>query len=326
MFNTRSRFTALTVALALFAGSAAAVHASNYPERPVKIVVGYSAGGTTDVIARIVANGLSETLNQSFVVENRAGANSNIGTGQVAVAPADGYTLLVTTISNTTNATLYESLPFDIQTDFAPIGSIGMVPNVLVVPATSSIRSYEDYVNFAKENPGRLTFASAGIGSSIHLSGELFKYRLKLDMLHVPYKGSGPALTDLIGGQTDSMFDNLPSSLPHIRSAKLRAVAVTSPERANQLPDIPTVSELGLEGFEAYSWTGLSAPAGTPEEVITTLNAALERVLKNPDTKEQLYNLGVTTRISSPQEFKRFIETEVEKWAIVVRESGASAK
>ena len=318
-------FRALTVALAMF-GAGTASQAADYPERPVTIVVGYSAGGTTDVIARAIANGLSQELDQSFIVENRPGANSNIGTAQVAAAPADGYTLLVTTISNTTNATLYDSLSFDISSDFAPIGSIGMVPNVLVVPATASMQSYEDYVKYARENPGKLTFASAGTGSSIHLSGELFKHRLKLDMLHVPYKGSGPAITDLIGGQTDSMFDNLPSALPHIQSERLRALAVTSPERAGQLPDVPTISELGLEGFEAYSWTGLSAPAGTPDDVIATLSAALERVLQKPETKEQLYKLGVTTRISSPDEFKEFIEAEVDKWAVVIRESGASAQ
>ena len=325
MFRKRCGLRALTIALALFS-TGASVHAEEYPERPVTIVVGYSAGGTTDVIARAIANGLSTELDQTFIVENRPGANSNIGTAHVATAAADGYTLLVTTISNTTNATLYESLPFDLLSDFAPIGSIGMVPNVLVVPATSSIRSYDDYVKYVKENPGKATFASAGTGSSIHLSGELFKHRLDLDMLHVPYKGSGPAITDLIGGQTDSMFDNLPSSLPHIQSKRLRALAVTSPERAGQLPDVPTISELGLGGFEAYSWTGLSAPAGTPEAVINTLNAALERVLQKPETKEQLYNLGVTTRISSPQEFKKFIGAEVDKWAVVVRESGASVQ
>lgn len=325
MFIRGNGLRALTVALAMF-GAGTASQAADYPERPVTIVVGYSAGGTTDVIARAIANGLSQELDQSFIVENRPGANSNIGTAQVAAAPADGYTLLVTTISNTTNATLYDSLSFDISSDFAPIGSIGMVPNVLVVPATASMQSYEDYVKYARENPGKLTFASAGTGSSIHLSGELFKHRLKLDMLHVPYKGSGPAITDLIGGQTDSMFDNLPSALPHIQSERLRALAVTSPERAGQLPDVPTISELGLEGFEAYSWTGLSAPAGTPDDVIATLSAALERVLQKPETKEQLYNLGVTTRISSPDEFKEFIEAEVDKWAVVIRESGASAQ
>lgn len=325
MFIRGNGLRALTVALAMF-GAGTASQAADYPERPVTIVVGYSAGGTTDVIARAIANGLSQELDQSFIVENRPGANSNIGTAQVAAAPADGYTLLVTTISNTTNATLYDSLSFDISSDFAPIGSIGMVPNVLVVPATASMQSYDDYVKYARENPGKLTFASAGTGSSIHLSGELFKHRLKLDMLHVPYKGSGPAITDLIGGQTDSMFDNLPSALPHIQSERLRALAVTSPERAGQLPDVPTISELGLEGFEAYSWTGLSAPAGTPDDVIATLSAALERVLQKPETKEQLYNLGVTTRISSPDEFKEFIEAEVDKWAVVIRESGASAQ
>ena len=325
MFIRGNGLRALTVALAMF-GAGTASQAADYPERPVTIVVGYSAGGTTDVIARAIANGLSQELDQSFIVENRPGANSNIGTAQVAAAPADGYTLLVTTISNTTNATLYDSLSFDISSDFAPIGSIGMVPNVLVVPATASMQSYDDYAKYARENPGKLTFASAGTGSSIHLSGELFKHRLKLDMLHVPYKGSGPAITDLIGGQTDSMFDNLPSALPHIQSERLRALAVTSPERAGQLPDVPTISELGLEGFEAYSWTGLSAPAGTPDDVIATLSAALERVLQKPETKEQLYKLGVTTRISSPDEFKEFIEAEVDKWAVVIRESGASAQ
>lgn len=325
MSNIKSLFKALSVALAVCSSSATVAYAANYPERPVTIVVGYAAGGTTDVIARVIAKGLSEELNQSFIVENRPGANSNIGTAQVATARADGYTLLLTTISNTTNATLYKSLSFNLQTDFAPIGSIGMVPNVLVVPATSEIRTYDDYVNYAKENPGKLTFASAGTGSSIHLSGELFKHRLKLDMLHVPYKGSSPALTDLIGGQTDSMFDNLPASLPHIQSGKLRALAVTSPERASQLPDTPTISELGLEGFEAYSWTGLSAPTGTLDSVITTVNAALERVLKKPETTESLNKLGVTTRISSPEEFKQFIDAEIKKWAVVVRESGASA-
>ncbi|MGY6271358.1 Bug family tripartite tricarboxylate transporter substrate binding protein [Achromobacter denitrificans] len=313
----------LVLVLTLMAGGAVR---ADYPERPVRLVVGYAAGGTTDVIARFVAKGLTQELGQTFIVENKPGANSNIGTAQVANAAPDGYTLLLGTISNTTNASLYKSLSFDVLRDFEPVGSIGIVPNVLVVPATSPIKSYQDYVAFVQQNPGKMTFASAGTGSSIHLSGELFKSRLKLDMLHVPYKGSGPAVTDLIAGQVGSMFDNLPSSMPHIQSGKLRALAVTSPQRVASLPDVPTVAESGLPGFEAYSWTGIMAPAGTPQAVVAKLNGALKKLLADPALDQQFQGLGATPRVSDPQEFGRFFEAEVKKWAVVVRESGVAVE
>jgi tripartite-type tricarboxylate transporter receptor subunit TctC len=226
--------------------------------------VGYAAGGATDVIARIVGPKLGEQLGQSIVIDNRAGANSNLGAELVARSPADGYTLYVFTIANTINASLYDKLGYDPLKDFEPIGLMAKIPNILVVNEKLPIKSVADYLQFAKDSPQGITFASSGSGSSIHLSGEMFKMTARLNMLHVPYRGSAPAINDLLGGQVQSMFDNTPSALPHVRGGKLRAIAITSAQRSPLLPDVPTLAESGFPGFDVQSWFGLAAPASTP--------------------------------------------------------------
>jgi len=260
--------TLIFCAIAAFAltsanSSQAQTPSVNFPDRAVTIVLGYPAGGATDRVTRLAAKALSEQTGQSFIVENRAGANSNIGAEYVARTKPDGYTLYVGTIANAINRTLYTKLNYDILEDFTPIGLLASVPNVLVINPKLPINTVPEYIAYARANPGKLTCASAGSGSSIHLSCELFKIETNTNILHVPYKGSGPAVADLMGGQVDSMFDNLPSALPHIKSGKLRALGVTSPERVSIANDLPTLSQAGLPGFAVMSWFGLFARAGT---------------------------------------------------------------
>ena len=293
-----------------------------YPARPVRLVVGFPAGGTTDMIGRLTAKELSARLGQPFVVDNRPGASSNIGTALVARAASDGYTLLLATASNATNATAYRSLSFDIQKDFIPIAGIAIVPNVLVVSSSSPLKTFDDYLRFARKNPGKLTFASASSGSSTHLAGELFKTMAKVDMLHVPYPGSAPAITDVMGGQVDSIFDNLPSAMPHIAGGKLRALAVTSPARAPALPDIPTVAELGFPGFEAYSWQGLMAPRGTPGTVVQKLSSTVSAFLTDPSVTAQIAKLGGVSNRLNAEDFRKVVKAEIDKWGLVIKKSG----
>lgn len=311
------------------AGAVAAGHVlpsfaqAGYPNRAVRLVVGFPAGGTTDMIGRLTAKELSARLGQPVVVDNRPGATGNIATASVARAAPDGYTLLLTTASNATNVTAYRNLTFDIQKDFVPIAGISIVPNVLVVSSSSRIKTFADYLNFARQNPGKLTFASASSGSSTHLAGELFKTMAKVEMLHVPYPGSAPAITDVMGGQVDSIFDNLPSALPHIMGGKLRALAVTSPARAPTLPDVPTVAELGFPGFEAYSWQGLMAPKGTPDAVVQKLASAVSEMSADPAVVAQIVKLGGASNKLSPDDFRRFMKAEIDKWAPILKQSGA---
>ncbi|MDH6164959.1 tripartite-type tricarboxylate transporter receptor subunit TctC [Variovorax boronicumulans] len=294
-----------------------------YPNRAVRLVVGYPAGGTTDMVGRLTAKELSARLGQPFVVENRPGASSNIATASVARAAPDGYTLLLATASNATNVTAYRNLSFDIQKDFVPVAAISIVPNVLVVSTSSQFKTFDDYLNYARKNPGNLTFASASSGSSTHLAGELFKTMAKVDMLHVPYAGSAPAITDVMGGQVDSIFDNLPSALPHIAGGKLRALAVTSPTRAPALPGIPTVAELGFPGFEAYSWQGLMAPKGTPDAVVQRLSLTVFEMSADPSVIAQIVRLGGVSNKLNADDFRRFVKAEIDKWAPILKQSGA---
>ena len=307
------------------AGAAGAADAP-YPTKPVRMVVGYTAGGATDVIARLIAGKLAEQLGQAVVVENRAGANSNIGAELVARAPADGYLVYVYTIANTINATLYDKLNYDPQKDFQPVGLIAKVPNILVVNPSLPVRTLQDYVKLAKESPDGVTFASSGSGSSIHLSGEMFKMVSQSKLLHVPYRGSAPAVTDLLGGHVQSMFDNAPSALPNVRSGQLRAIAVTSAQRSPLLPDVPTVAESGYPGFDVQSWFGLAVPATTPKAVVDRLNAELNRALANADVRKVLIGLGATPDPGTPEQFRTFIASEVVKWRDVVKASGAKAE
>ncbi|BEP94221.1 tripartite tricarboxylate transporter substrate binding protein [Acidovorax sp. A79] len=325
----RRRLLALAAAIACTAAlplQAQTASATGWPAKPVKLVVGYAAGGATDVIARLVAARLGDQLGQPVVVDNRAGANSNVGAEAVARAPADGYTLYVYTIANTINATLYPKLGYDPVKDFEPIGMIARIPNILVVNPKLPVKNLADYVRYAKESKDGITFASSGSGSSIHLSGEMFKMQSRLKMLHVPYRGSAPAVTDLLGGQVDSMFDNTPSALPHVQAGKLRAIAITSAQRSPLLPDVPTLAESGYAGFDVQSWFGLAAPAGTPRAVVEQVNAALNKVLAQPEVRNRLQELAATPDGGTPDKMRSFAAAEIKRWREVVKESGASAE
>ncbi|CAM4259710.1 Bug family tripartite tricarboxylate transporter substrate binding protein [Bordetella muralis] len=294
-----------------------------YPDKPVHIVVGFSAGGTTDVIARIMAKELTQTLGQSFVVENKPGAGSNIATDYVKRADPDGYTLLFVAVTSAINQTLYRNVSFDLTKDFVPVALGAKVPNILVLNPKVPVKSVQELVDYAKANPGKLAFASSGSGTSIHMAGELFKMRTGIDVLHVPYKGSAPAVTDLIGGQVQFMFDNMPSSWPHVKGGKLKALAVTTAKRSPSAPDLPTMQELGFDKFDVSSWFGLIAPAGTPPEVIEKLNAAIVKAQDNPEVQKAFEGLGAVGEKTTPDQFGAFIKSEVESWAPVVKASGA---
>lgn len=324
----RRRLLALAAAIACTAAlplQAQTTGATGWPTKPVKLVVGYAAGGATDVIARLVAVKLGEQLGQPVVVDNRAGANSNVGAEAVARAPADGYTLYAYTIANTINASLYAKLGYDPVKDFEPIGMIAKIPNILVVNPKLPVKNLADYVRYAKESKDGITFASSGSGSSIHLSGEMFKMQSQLKMLHVPYRGSAPAVTDLLGGQVDSMFDNTPSALPHVQAGKLRAIAITSAQRSPLLPDVPTLAESGYAGFDVQSWFALAAPANTPRPVVEQLNGALNKVLDMPDVRQRLQELAATPDAGTPEKMRSFAVAEIKRWREVVKESGAKA-
>jgi tripartite-type tricarboxylate transporter receptor subunit TctC len=304
---------------------------SAWPTKPVRIVVPFPAGGTTDILARALAPELQKAFGQPFVIENKAGAGGNLGAAEVAKAPPDGHTLLMGTVgTHAINPALYPKMPYDHVKDFVPVTLMAGVPNVLVLnPANAQkygIASVADLVRVAKANPGKLNYSSSGNGTSIHLSGELFKTMSGTFILHFPYRGSGPALIDLMGGNMDLMFDNLPSSLPHIRSGRLKAIAVTSATRSAALPDVPTVAEAGgpaLKGFEASSWFGLFAPAGTPAEIVNRIQQETAKALATPAMKERLQSQGANPGGMSSAEFGRFVAAETAKWAQVVKASGA---
>src|SRR5215472_6606805 len=309
---------------ALVAVSAAHASAQSYPSKPIRLVVPFPAAGTTDILARDVGQHLSEIWKQPVVIENRPGAAGNIGSDIVARSGPDGYTLLMCTVStHAINPNLYSKLPYDHIKDFAPVILVARVPNVLEVNPGVPVYSVADLIKLAKEKPGQLNFASSGSGTSIHLSGELFKTMAGVSMVHVPYKGSAPAVADLVGGQVQLMFDNLPSSLQQIKGGKLRAIAVTSAQRSPALPDIPTIAESGLPGFEATSWFGVLAPAGTPPGIISRLNAEIDKWLQGDSGKAQLLEQGALPAGGTPDEFAAYIRAETEKWAKVVKLSGA---
>jgi tripartite-type tricarboxylate transporter receptor subunit TctC len=309
---------------ALFACIATVASAQGYPTRTIRLVVPFPAGGTTDILAREVAQKLTEVLGQAVVVDNRPGAAGNIGSDLVAKSAPDGYTLLMGTVgTHAINPSLYSKMPYDHVKDFAPVVLVAGVPNVLVVNPALPVNSVSDLIKLAKDKPGQINFASSGSGTSIHLSGELFKTMAGVDMTHVPYKGSSPALTDLIGGQVQIMFDNLPSALPQIKGGRLRAIAVTSLKRAPVLPDIPTINESGLPGFEASSWFGVLAPAGTPAAVVARINTEVNKWLQSADAREKLLGQGAEAAGGSPERFANHIRAESEKWAKVVKASGA---
>jgi tripartite-type tricarboxylate transporter receptor subunit TctC len=331
--NPISRRTVLagTVLATLGAPALLRAQGSAWPNKPVRIVVPFAAGGTTDILARALAPELQRAFGQAFVVDNKPGAGGNTGAAEVAKALPDGYTLLMGTVgTQSINPSLYPKMPYDAARDFAPITLVAGVPNVLVLnPATAQRLGAVDVPSFVRAvrgQPGRLNVASSGNGTSIHLAAELFKTRTQTFMVHIPYRGSGPALLDLMGGNMDVMFDNLPSAMPHIRSGRLKALAVTSAVRSAALPDLPTIAESGLpelRGFEASSWFGLLAPAGTPADVVQRVQQETAKALATPALRERLQAQGAIPSGNTPQEFGRHIEAEAKKWAEVVKLSGA---
>ncbi len=300
-----------------------------WPSKPVRIVVPFAPGGTTDILARALAPELSRAFGQSFIVDNRGGAGGNIGAEAVAKSTADGYTLLMGTVgTHGINRALYDKLPYDPFKDFAPITLVAAVPNVMIMGADKAkalgINTVQDFVRYAKARPGKLNMASSGNGTSIHLAGELFKTMTGTYMVHFPYRGSSPALLDMISGNMDVMFDNLPSSMQQIKAGKLKALAVTSLERSAALPDVPTLEEAGgLKGFEATSWFGLLAPAGTPPEIVNRIQQETAKALGTPAMKERLLAQGAIPSGNTPAEFAKLIDAEHRKWAQVVKASGA---
>ena len=316
-------------ALTLLAGPAAAQ--ASWPTKPVRIVVPFAPGGTTDILARAVAPELSKAFGQQFIVDNRAGAGGNVGAEFVARAPNDGYTLLMGTVgTHGINRALYPKLPYDPIKDFAPITLVAAVPNVMEMNVDKAkalnINNVADFIKYAKANPGKLNMASSGSGTSIHLAGELFKSMTGSYMTHIPYRGSGPALMDMVGGNADVMFDNLPSSMQQIKGGKLKALAVTSAQRSPALPDVPTVEEAGgpaLKGYEASSWFGLLAPAGTSPEIVNRIQQEVAKALATPAVKEKMLAQGAIPSGNSPADFAKLIDAEHVKWAKVVKASGA---
>jgi tripartite-type tricarboxylate transporter receptor subunit TctC len=301
--------------------------AADYPERPVTLVVGFPPGGPSDVLARIVAKKFSELLGQPFVVDNRPGAGGNVAGELVAHAEPDGYTLLMGNNSIlATNASLYAKIGFDPEKDFAPISLIGTQANILVVNPNVPANTMAELIDLAKANPGKLNFASSGYGAAAHLAGELFKTMAHVDIVHVPYKGAGPALQDVISGQDQMMFATAASVVGMIKNGQVRALAVTTLERTAILPDVPTVDELGIKGFEATTWHGLVAPTGTPKDIIATLNRAAIAALNDAEVRQTLGTLGVDIVGDSPEEFSAYIQAEIPKWAAVIKASGAAAQ
>ena len=315
---------ALSASACLVSGAALSQQAT-YPSRPVRLIVPFTPGGTTDIFARLVGEKLSQSLGQQFVIENRGGAGGNIGTDAVAKADPDGYTLVMGTVgTHAINPSLYAKMPYDALTDFAPVAYVAGVPNLMVVsPKKVKATTVQEFIAEAKATPGKMTMASSGNGTSIHLSGELFKQMTGIEMPHVPYRGSGPAVNDLIGGQVDVMFDNLPSSIEQVRSGNLRALAVTSSKRSPAIPDKPTLAEAGLPDFEASSWFALFAPKGTPPEITSRLNQEVRKALETPELQMRFADLGGEIQPMSPDELMAYVRTEHEKWAKVVKASGA---
>jgi tripartite-type tricarboxylate transporter receptor subunit TctC len=315
------RLSALAVAaLGLACGAA---RAQDYPTKPVKWVVPYPPGGTTDILARLIGQYLSEHLGQQFVIDNRPGAGNNIGTEVVANAPPDGYTLLLVNPANGINVTLYKKLPFNFLRDIAPVAGITRVPNVMEVNPNFPAKTVAEFIAYGKANPGKINMGSSGNGTSVHLSGELFMAMTGVKMTHVPYRGAGPALTDLIAGTVDVMFDNMPSSVEFIKSGKLRALAVTTEARNAALPDVPVVADT-VPGYEASAWFGMGAPKGTPANIVEKINKSVNQALADPKMKMRLAELGGIPMAGTPADFGKVMASETAKWEKAVKFSGAS--
>lgn len=318
----RRRFLHLAAGVAALPALSRLASAETYPTRPVRLIIGYPPGGSADMTARLMGQWLSERLGQPFVIESRPGASTNIATEAVVHAPPDGYTLLLVAPANAINASLYEKLNFNFIRDIAPVAGIIRFPNVVVVNPSLPVKTIPELIAYAKANPGKLNMASSGNGSTIHVSGELFKMMTGVNMVHVPYRGGAPALTDMISGQVQVMFDNVPTSIEFIRAGKLRALAVTTAARSEVLPDLPTVADF-VPGYEASAWYGVGVPKGTPEEIINKLNKEINAILTDPKAKARLADLGASVITGSAADFGKLVADETEKWAKVVKFSGA---
>ena len=320
MLNISRCFSILFTCLAIIAGAASA---ADYPTKPIKLVVAWSPGGTTDILARIIAQGLSEKLGETVLVENKPGGGNNIGTEYVIRSAPDGYTLNMTNPANAINATLYKNLPFNFINDTVPVAGVVRTPNVMVITGALPVKTVAEFIAYCKANPTTVNMASSGSGSSIHLSGELFKIMTGCKMAHIPYKGAGPALNDLIAGQVQVMFDNLPSSAGFIKDGRIRALAVTTSVREASLLNVPTVAET-VAGYEASAWFGISAPKGTPRDIVEKLNTAVNQLLAEPKIQKRLSELGGTPIPGTPEDFGKLISNYTQKWERVVKSSGAT--
>jgi tripartite-type tricarboxylate transporter receptor subunit TctC len=317
----RRQFLHLAAGAAALPSVSRVASAQAYPTRPVRIIVGFAPGSASDIVARLLGQWLSERLGQQFIIEHRPGAASNIATEAVVRAPPDGYTLLVVSTASAINATLYDKLSFNFIRDIAPVASVIRGPTVMVVNPSVPAKSVPEFIAYAKANPGKLTMASGGIGSGTHLPGELFKMMAGVNMVHVPYRGGGPALTDLLGGQVQVMFPSTVSSIEYIRAGRLRALAVTTATRSDALPDVPTVDEF-VPGYEASAWFGVGAPKATPAEIVEKLNKEINASLADPKMKARLADVGGTALSGSPADFGKLIADETEKWAKVIKSAG----
>ena len=315
--KTRVRWLAVA---ALCVSTVAA--AQPYPSKPIRFIIPFAPGGGNDIIGRVVAQRLSDVWSQSVVVDNRGGAGSSLGTAVAAKSPPDGYTLLLTSIAIAFNANLYRNLPYDVTKDLAAVSRVATQPSLLVVHAKVPARTVRELVDLARGKPGALTFASAGMGSGVHFAGEIFRLAAGIDIRHVPYKGTGPALNDLLGGQVDLMMSTMASALPHVATGRLRSLGISSLRRSPAAPDIPTIAESGLPGFEYATWYGLHVPAGTPRPIVTTISAAVGRVIAAPEVRERFAAAGVDPESSTPEAFAAFCRVEIARWADVVRRAG----
>lgn len=315
---------AIGIVLATVSGVSA--QAQEYPVRPIRFIVSYPPGGPADILARSLAQKLGEGLGQQVLVDNRGGANGNIGAELAAKAPPDGYTIFMMTSSHAANVTLYPKLAYDLMRDFAHVSNVASYPLMLVVHPSVAARTVSELVADAKARPGILNFASAGSGGGAHLAGELFKAMAGVNLVHVPYKGTGPALLDVVGGQVNLMFAGVSAAVPHVRTGKLRALGVSSQKRLKALPDIPTISEAGVKGYEIASWLGVSAPAGTAARAIARLNSEIVKVSQQPDFAERLAIDGAELQVTPPELFTRYVEAEIQKWGKVIRDSGTKGE
>ena len=318
---SRRRFFQLAASTVVLPIASRIAGAQDYPSRPARIIVGFSAGGAPDILARLIGQWLSDRLGEPFVVENRPGASGSIATEAVVLAPGDGYTLLLVALPHAVNATLCQNLPYNFVRDIAPVAAISRDPDVMIVNPSFAAKTVPEFISFAKANPGKINMASPGVGSSPHMAGELFKFMTGIEMTHVAYRGSAPALTDLLGGQVQVYFAPISASIEYVKAGKLRALAVTTSSRAEALPDVPVISDF-VPGYEVSAWYGIAAPKNTPMEIVNKLNTVINAGLINPELKARLADLGSSAFVVSASEFSKFIASETDKWAKVVKFAG----